>query len=724
MPARDVGLVKPDKQVNSVCPYCGVGCQLTYNIKDNKILYVDGANGPSNEGRLCVKGRYGFDYVHHKQRLTKPLIRKPGVPKHADLTVDPSNPLEYFREASWEEALDLAAGKLKAIRDTRGPGALAGFGSAKGTNEEAYLFQKLIRTGFGSNNVDHCTRLCHASSVVALLEGIGSGAVSNQVNDVARAEVIFLIGANPISNHPVAATWIKNAAKSGAKLIYADPRRSELARHAEYYLQFKPDTDVALLNAMMYTIVDEGLVNDDFIKSRTIGYDELKKNVEAYSPESMAPICGIPAETIRAVARLFATSKGSMILWGMGISQHVHGTDNARCLIALCLMTGQVGRPGTGLHPLRGQNNVQGASDSGLIPMMYPDYRRVDNNDARAYFEKLWGATLDPKPGLTVVEIIREILEGNIRGMYMMGENPAMSDPDAHHAREALAKLDFLVMQEIFLTETCYHADVILPATAWPEKDGTVTNTDRMVQLGRKALDAPGDAKPDLWIIHEIALRMGLPWNYQGPADVFNEMRKAMPSIAGITWERLMAESSVTYPCEQEGDPGQPVVFTERFPTATGRAKFVPADIIPAAERPDEEFPFVLITGRQLEHWHTGAMTRRAAVLDAIEPDPTAMMHPLDLEAFGAQAGDVITVASRRGIISLYARADEGTPRGAIFIPFCFYEAAANLLTNPVLDPFGKIPEFKYCAVKVMRGGELTPRSSYGGGQAFAELNA
>jgi formate dehydrogenase major subunit len=522
----------------------------------------------------------------------------------------------------------------------------------------------------------------------------------------------------------VAATWIKNATKNGVKLIYADPRRSELARHAAYYLQFKPDTDVALLNAMMHTIVHEGLVNDDFIKSRTIGYDELKKNVADYSPESMAPICGIDAETIRAVARLFATSKGSMILWGMGISQHVHGTDNARCLIALCLMTGQVGRPGTGLHPLRGQNNVQGASDSGLIPMMYPDYRRVDNDDARAHFEKLWGTTLDPQPGLTVVEIIREILEGNIRGMYMMGENPAMSDPDAHHAREALAKLDFLVMQEIFLTETCYHADVILPATAWPEKDGTVTNTDRMVQLGRKALDAPGEAKPDLWIIHEIARRMGLAWNYQGPSDVFNEMRKAMPSIAGITWERLEADSSVTYPCEQVGDAGQPVVFTERFPTATGRAKFVPADIIPAAERPDSEFPFVLITGRQLEHWHTGAMTRRASVLDAIEPEPTAMMHPLDLSAMGAQAGDVITVASRRGIISLYARADDGTPRGAVFIPFCFYEAAANLLTNPVLDPFGKIPEFKYCAVKVMRGGELMPRSSYGGGQALAELNA
>jgi formate dehydrogenase major subunit len=720
MPAREAGLVKPDKQVHSVCPFCGVGCQLTYNIKNNKIISVDGRDGPSNHNRLCVKGRYGFDYVHHKQRLTKPLIRKEGVPKHADFTMDPANPLEYFREASWEEALDLAANKLKEIRDQKGKSALAGFGSAKGSNEEAYLFQKLVRTGFGTNNVDHCTRLCHASSVAALIEGVASGAVSNQVSDVGVAEVIFLIGANPISNHPVAATWIKNAVKKGAKLIYADPRRSELSRHATHYLQFKPDTDVALLNAMMHTIVHEGLVNEAFIASRTIGYDDLKKNVEGYSPEAMAPVCGIPAETIKAVARLYATSKGSMILWGMGISQHVHGTDNARCLIALTLMTGQIGKPGSGLHPLRGQNNVQGASDSGLIPMFFPDYQRVDNDKASARFEKLWGATLDKKPGLTVVEIIHATLDGKINGMYIMGENPAMSDPDAHHAREALAKLDMLVVQEIFLTETCYYADVILPATAWPEKDGTVTNTDRMVQLGRKAIDAPGDAKPDLWIIQELAKRLDCDWNYSGPADVFNEMRQGMNSIAGITWDRLERESSVTYPCENEGDPGQPIVFIDKFPTDTGRARFVPADIIPANERPDKEFPFVLITGRQLEHWHTGAMTRRASVLDAIEPEPTALIHPLDLDALGAKPGDVISVASRRGIVSLYARADDGTPRGAVFIPFCFYEAAANLLTNPALDPVGKIPEFKYCAVKVMKGGELTPVSSYGGGQAMA----
>ncbi|MEK6211107.1 MAG: formate dehydrogenase subunit alpha [Pseudomonadota bacterium] len=724
MPARGVGMEVPDRKVDSVCPYCGVGCQLTFHVKDNKILHVSGRDGPANHGRLCVKGRYGFDYVHHRQRLTRPLIRKSGVPKSGDFTVDPENFHEVFREASWDEALDLAAGRLREIRDTHGKRSLAGFGSAKGSNEEAYLFQKLVRTGFGSNNVDHCTRLCHASSVAALLEGIGSGAVSNQVSDCINAEVIIIIGANPTVNHPVAATWFKNAAKKGVKLIVADPRRSDLARHATHFLQFKPDTDVALLNAMMHVIVHEGLVNEAFIASRTIGYDDLKKNVEGYSPEQMAPVCGVPAQIIREVARLYATSKGSMIFWGMGISQHVHGTDNARCLIALALMTGQVGRPGTGLHPLRGQNNVQGASDAGLIPMMLPDYQRVDNAEFRGRYEKLWGVALDPKPGLTVVEIMNAARKREIRGMYIMGENPAMSDPDLDHAREALATLDCLVVQDIFLTETAYLADVVLPASAWPEKTGTVTNTDRMVQLGRRALDMPGDARQDLWIIQELGKRLGLDWHYQGPesgvAQVFDEMRRAMHSIAGITWERLERESSVTYPCEREGDPGEPVVFTEQFPTPTGRGTFVPADIIPANERPNLEYPMVLITGRQLEHWHTGAMTRRASVLDAIEPDPVASFHPLDLAKFGVKAGETVTVESRRGKIVLYARADDGTPEGAVFIPFCFYEAAANLLTNPALDPVGKIPEFKYCAVKVTRGGKMAAQMSFGGGKSVA----
>ena len=719
-PAHDAYLVPVDRTVASVCPYCGVGCQLTYHVKDNHIVRVEGRDGPANHERLCVKGRFGFDYANHPQRLTRPLIRKPGMPKSADFTMDPADALSVFREASWEEALELAGGTLKRIRDAHGGHALAGFGSAKGSNEEAYLFQKLVRTGFGSNNVDHCTRLCHASSVAALLEGIGSGAVSNPVMDVMQAEVIFLIGANPVVNHPVAATWIKNAVKRGTKLILADPRRSELARHATHYLQFKADTDVAFLNAMLHTIIAEGLVDERFVADRTSGYDAIRKNVEGYSPEAMAPLCGIPAPTIREVARLYATSRGSMILWGMGISQHVHGTDNARCLIALALVTGQVGRPGTGLHPLRGQNNVQGASDVGLIPMMYPDYKRVDNADIRSSFEALWGKTLDPQPGLTVVEIMNAVHAGEIRGMYIMGENPAMSDPDVRHAREALAELEMLVVQDIFLTETGYLADVILPASAFPEKTGTFTNTDRSVQIGRQALDPPGEARQDLWIIVEVARRLGLDWHYPHPRDVFAEMRQAMPSIAGISWERLEREHAVTYPCSGDDDPGQRVVFTDNFPTANGKGRFVSANIIPAAEQPDAAYPFVLITGRQLEHWHTGSMTRRTEVLDTLEPVPVASMHPDDLHALGVSPGETIRVVSRRGDIALAARADGGTPRGAIFIPFCYYEAAANLLTNPVLDPFGKIPEFKYCAVRVSASSTVGEAGGYSRERALA----
>ena len=722
MPAREAALQVPDKQVASVCPYCGVGCQLTYNVKDDKILFVEGRDGPANHERLCVKGRYGFDYAHHPQRLTKPLIRREGMPKTGDFTMDPDRVMDVFREASWEEALEFAGGKLAAIREQHGKKSLAGFGSAKGSNEEAYLFQKLVRTGFGSNNVDHCTRLCHASSVVALLEGIGSGAVSNPVMDVTKADVLIIIGANPTVNHPVAATWIKNAVKNGTRLVVLDPRRSDRARLAHRYLQFKPDTDVALLNAMMHVIVSEGLVDEAFIASRTIGYEELRKNVEGYTPELMAPICGIDADTIRYVARLYATSKGSMILWGMGVSQHIHGTDNARCLIALSLMTGQIGRPGTGLHPLRGQNNVQGASDAGLIPMMLPDYQHVSSPVVRANFEKAWKlppGTLDDTPGLTVVEVMHAIKKGSIRGMYVQGENPAMSDPDANHARESLAALDHLVVQDIFLTETAYLADVILPASAFPEKDGSFTNTDRLVQMGRKAINPPGDARQDLWIIQEMAKKLGLDWQYSHVSEVFDEMRHTMPSIGGITWDRLDREHAVTYPCLKEGDPGQSVVFTETFPRETGRARFVPADIIPADERPDTEYPMVLITGRQLEHWHTGSMTRRATVLDAIEPDPVALVHPLDLADLGGQPGDVVTIESRRGKVALYARADESSPRGAVFVPFCYYEAAINKLTNAALDPFAKIPEFKYCAVRVTLGGVPPVQDSFGGGQAL-----
>ncbi len=706
MPKGDVGHVVIDKRVDSTCPYCGVGCLLTFNVKNNRILYVTGRDGETNHSRLCVKGRFGFDYVHNPHRLTKPLIRRPGVAKTSEL-LDPADTFKVFREASWEEALDFAAEGLKRIRDTYGPKALAGFGSAKGSNEEAYLFQKLVRTGFGSNNVDHCTRLCHASSVAALLQCIGSGAVSNPVADVMQAEVIFLIGSNPTVNHPVAATWIKNAARKGAKLIVADPIRTEIFRFATHPLQFRPDTDVALLNGMMHVIVEEGLYNRKYIERYTEGFEKLKAHLEKYSPERVAPVCGIDARIIREVARLYATSKASMILWGMGISQHVHGTDNARCLISLALMTGQIGRPGTGLHPLRGQNNVQGASDAGLIPMVFPDYQSVKDPKARAKFEKLWGTKLDPEPGLTVVEVIHAIEKGQVRGMYIEGENPAMSDPNVAHARAALAKLEHLVVQDIFLTETAGFADVVLPASAFPEKTGTFTNTDRRVQLGRQAIAPPGEARQDLWIIQEIAKRLGLDWNYSGPQAVFEEMRQAMPSIAGITWDRLEQEDSVIYPCEKEGDPGQAVIFVNGFPTPNGRGLFVPAEFVHAAELPDAEYPLVFITGRQLEHWHTGAMTRHSEVLDAIEPYPVAEMHPQDLAKLGVQPGGLITLESRRGKVTAFARPNLGMQRGTVFMAFCYNEAAANLLTNEALDPDAKIPEFKFCAVRVSAGGEL-----------------
>ncbi len=728
MPKTQIGSQIVDKKVDSVCPFCGVGCLLTYNVKDNKIVSVDGRDGPANHNRLCVKGRFGFDYAHSGQRLTTPLIRKSGVSKDPEmlnhLNRDTADWSEVFREATWEEAMALAAGNLTQLRDSYGPKSLAGFGSAKGSNEEAYLFQKLVRTGFGSNNVDHCTRLCHASSVAALLEGVGSGAVSNQVNDVEHSDLIFVIGSNPTSNHPVAATWMKNAAKKGAKIILADPRITDLGKHAWRTLQFKADTDVAMLNALIHVVIEEGLADQDFIAKRASNYEALKENVKGYSPEAMAPICGIPAQTLREVARAFAKAKGAMILWGMGVSQHVHGTDNARCLIALVTVTGQIGKPGSGLHPLRGQNNVQGASDAGLIPMMFPNYQRVTNKAAHAWFEDFWGTKLDDQPGYTVVEIMHKALAPDsdphkIRGMYIMGENPAMSDPDLNHARHALASLEHLVVQDIFMTETAWLADVVLPATAWPEKNGTVSNTDRMVQLGKQALNPPGQARPDLWIIQDIAKRMGLHWDYQGEFDgvaqVYDEMRRAMhTAISGITWERLQRESSVTYPCLTEDDPGAPTVFLKKFATDDGLVHLVPADIIPANERPDDAFPFVLITGRQLEHWHTGSMTRRASVLDAIEPMATASMCGEDLAKMGLDTGDVITVQSRRGQVAIHVRRDDGTPRGAVFIPFAYYEAAANLMTNAALDPFGKIPEFKYCAVAIEKGGTPASVPGYG----------
>ena len=712
--------------VDTVCPYCGVGCALTYFVDRERgaISFADGRAQPGSKGRLCVKGRYGWDYAASPQRLTVPLIRRedsyPKGPLSAEVRgeedgesrrgrggrrpgglVPYDEVLPHFREATWDEALDLVARRLAGIHADSGPGGIAGFGSAKCSNEEAYLFQKLIRTRFGTNNIDHCTRLCHASSVAALFEGIGSGAVSTTYGDVVNAEVAIITGSNSTANHPVASTFFKQARRNGTTIIYIDPRAGQVADHADIFCQLKPGTDVALYNAVMHEVIRLGLVDEQFIRDRTTNYDELKRTVEAYPPELAARITGVDADVIRQVARVWGGARSGIIFWGMGISQHTTGTDNARCLIAMCAITGNVGKPGAGLHPLRGQNNVQGASDSGLIPMFYPDYQSADDDAVRQRFEAAWGTPLSAVPGLTVTEVIGSILAGGVRGMYMLGENPFMSDPNINKVRKALSQLDFLVVQDIFITETAEFADVILPATSYLEKDGSYTNTDRRVQLGRKVMDPPGQARADWQIEQQLAQRLGLDWDYSSPSDVFDEMVALMPAYANLSYDNLGLTGKLYPNDDPAGSDGTVVLFDERFNTSDGLAHLVPAEWLPAKELPDAEFPFVLNTGRLLQHWHTGSMTRRSFALDTIAPRAEVYLHPEDAVALGLGQGDLARVTSRRGTIELHVEVSHRESRGNCFIPFHFREAAANLLTIDEIDPTGKIPEYKFCAVRV-----------------------
>jgi formate dehydrogenase major subunit len=720
-PIRDVP-IRPRselRQVETVCPYCGVGCALTYHVDDsrNAIVFAEGREQPGSKSRLCVKGRYGWDYAASPQRLTVPLIRRedsyPKGPLSGDVRgegrgrrkpgglVNYDEVLPHFREASWEEALDLAASRLKGLHSEHGPGAIAGFGSAKCSNEEAYLFQKLIRAGFGTNNVDHCTRLCHASSVAALFEGVGSGAVSTTYGDIINADVAILAGTNTTANHPVASSFFKQARRRGTTLIVVDPRRERIADHADIYCQIKPGTDVAFYNGVLHEIVARDLVDHEFVARRATNYEALVEMVQQYPPERAAQICGVDADTIREVARLWGEAGAAVVYWGMGISQHTTGTDNARCLIALCTITGNVGKQGAGLHPLRGQNNVQGASDAGLIPMFYPDYQSVDSEGAWTRFEEAWGRELDHERGLTVTEIIGSALHGGVRGMYMMGENPFLSDPNINKVRKALAALDFLVVQDIFLTETAEFADVVLPATSYLEKEGTYTNTDRRVQIGRKVLDAPGEAREDWRVVCDIARRIGLPMDYESPREVFDEMVALTTNYAGLTYDNLGPMGKLYPNPDPEGSDGTVVLFGEQFGTDDGKAHLVPAEWMPAKELPDEDFPFVLNTGRLLEHWHTGSMTRRSFALDAIQPEAQVWLNPDDAAAMGVADGDFVRISSRRGSIELRAKLSHRDTPGTCFIPFHFREAAANVLTIDEIDPFGKIPEFKFCAVKV-----------------------
>ena len=738
--------IQPREQldaVDSVCPYCGVGCALTYYVDRERdaIAFAEGRDQPGSQSRLCVKGRYGWDYAASPQRLTMPLIRREeSYPKgalSADVRgdmyndrgrggeggdrsgggrgkggkkgrrkpgglVDYNEVMPHFREATWEEALSLVATRLKEIHADGGPGAIAGFGSAKCSNEEAYLFQKLIRAGFGTNNVDHCTRLCHASSVAALFEGVGSGAVSTTYGDVANADVVIITGSNPTANHPVASSFFKQARRRGTKIVYVDPRASTVAEHADYYCQVKPGTDVAFYNGIMHEVIRLGMIDREFIAARVSNYDELARTVADYPPERAAQMTGVDADMIREVARVWGEAKAGVIYWGMGISQHTTGTDNARCLIALCSITGNVGRPGTGLHPLRGQNNVQGASDAGLIPMFYPDYQGVDKGGTRERFEEAWGAKLDPERGLTVTEIIGSALKpGGVRGMYMLGENPFLSDPNINKVRKALAALDFLVVQDIFFTETAEFADVILPASSYLEKDGSYTNTDRRVQLGRKVMDPPGQARVDWEVIQDIAQRIGLSWAYTSSSQVFDEMVALMPSYANLRHDNLGLSGKLYPNADPAHSDGTVVLFDERFNTDDGLAHLVPAQWLPAKELPDAEYPLVLNTGRLLEHWHTGSMTRRSFALDTIAPIAEVYLHPKDAADRGLAHGEMARVWSRRGVIELQVRISHREQLGNCFIPFHFREAAANLLTIDEIDPFGKIPEFKFCAVQV-----------------------
>jgi formate dehydrogenase major subunit len=708
------------EQVESVCPYCGVGCALTYHVDRDRgaISFAEGRPQPGSQSRLCVKGRYGWDYSKSAQRLTAPLIRReesyPKGPLSDDVRgeekrrrrkpgglVDYDQVMPHFREASWDEALDLVARRLSEIHVEGGPGAIAGFGSAKCSNEEAYLFQKLIRTAFHTNNVDHCTRLCHASSVAALFEGIGSGAVSTTYGDVMNSDVAIITGSNATANHPVASSFFKQARRRGTTIIYIDPRASKVADHADIFVQLKPGTDVAFYNAVMHELIRLDLLDHDFIEKRTSNYDELVETVKEYTPERSGQICEVDPDLIRRVARTWGEARAGVIFWGMGISQHTTGTDNARCLIALCSITGNVGRPGTGLHPLRGQNNVQGASDVGLIPMFYPGYQGVEGDETRAKFEEAWHTELDPKKGLTVTEIIGSILKGGVRGMYMMGENPFLSDPNINKVRKALSALDFLVVQDIFLTETAEFADVVLPASSYMEKDGTYTNTDRRVQLGRKVLDPPGGARLDWEIVQELAQRLGLGWDYSGPRDVFDEMAQLTTGYETLSYDNLGPYGKLYPNPDPDSSDGTVVLFTERFNTDDGLAHIVPAEWLPPKELPDEEYPFVLNTGRLLEHWHTGSMTRRSFALDTISPRAEVYLHPGDAARLGIEDGGMARVSSRRGTIELHVNVSHREAPGNCFIPFHFREAAANLLTIDEIDPMGKIPEFKFCAVRV-----------------------
>ncbi len=700
-------MIKPDRIVTTTCPFCGVGCKLQLHIKDDFIFRVTSPfDSVVNHGNLCVKGRFGYDFVYNQQRVTTPLIRKtPQKPGQRTQAFD----MNEWRPISWEEALETVADRLVEIYKRDGAEAMAVYSCAKATNEDNYLLQKMFRALFRTNNVDHCTRLCHAASVVALQMAVGSAAMSNTAGEVIHNDVFIVTGANVTENHPIIALQMKEAIeKHGAKLIVVDPRRIEMVNFATLWLPEKPGTDVAVFSAMAHIILKEKLYNQDFIDTRTENFAEFAASMEKFTPEYAEQISGVDRELIIQAARMYASAKNAAIYWALGIPEHSHGTQNALSLINLALLTGQIGRLGTGLNPLRGQNNVQGASDSGSMPWHYPGYQRVDNEEAAQKFERLWNIEpggLNRKPGLTTTEIMSAVHEGGVRALYIMGENPMMSEPNLNLTRKHMEQLEFLVAQDMFINESGSFADIFLPATSWAEKEGTFTNTDRRVQRVRQAIPPRGQARPDWQIICDLAKRLekrlGRPnsayWDYIHPEEVMLEMGKGVPDYAGIRYDRIENEGLQT-PVLDENHPGTPFLFSKSFPR--GRGKFHPLEYTPSAEQPDEEYPLILTTGRVLEHWHGGTLTRHSW-MDDLQPAAMLEINPADAARLDIIQGQPVRVTSRRGSIVLRARVTEKSTPGVVFIPFFFAEAAANELTIDVVDPLAKIPEYKACAVRV-----------------------
>jgi len=701
-------MIQADKIVSTTCPFCGVGCNLQLHIKDDFIYRVTSPfENIVNQGNLCVKGRFGYDFVYHKERVTSPLIRitsqKPGSRTQA---FDRSQ----WRTASWDEALDLVADRLVEIYRRDGAHALAAYCSAKATNEDNYLLQKLYRSIFRTNNIDHCTRLCHAASVVALQMALGSSAMSNTAAEVIYNDVFIVTGSNTSENHPIIAIQMKEAVvKHGAKLIVVDPRRIELVNYAALWLPEKPGSDVAVFSAMAHVILHEKLYNQRFIDDRTENFAAFAASMEKFTPEYAELISGVDRSLILSAARLYANAKNGAIYWALGIPEHSHGTANALSLINLALLTGQIGRLGTGLNPLRGQNNVQGASDAGAMPWHYPGYQRVDSAEAAQKFEKAWNVEpggLNRNLGLTTTEIMSAVGPKGVCALYVMGENPMMSEPDLNHTRRKMEQLEFLVAQDMFLNETSSFADVFLPATSWAEKDGTFTNTDRRVQRVRKAIQPIGEARPDWEIICDLARRLEKRlgaktssfWGYSHPSEVLEEMGRVVPEYAGVKYQRLEKVGLQT-PVLDDLDPGMPFLFSQRFPR--GKGKFHPLDYNPSTEIPDEDYPLILTTGRVLEQWHGGSLTRHSW-LDDLYPEALVEIHPADAAHLGLKSGDTVRATSRRGSIVLRCKVTQKTTIGVVFIPFHFSEAAANLLTIDAIDPQAKIPEYKSCAVRIM----------------------